>query len=126
MIYLDFEGLKKYCLNKKGAFEDFPFDNCTLVFKVGGKMFVLTNIDCKPLYVNLKCDPFLCDVLRQEHTSIKPGYHMAKRHWNTVMLDGSIPDAKIYWMIDMSYELVLKSLRKVDREEIMNGDTSHV
>lgn len=118
---VDFNTLKKYCLSKKGVFEDFPFDNCTLVFKVGGKMFALTNIDCMPLHVNLKCDPFLCEALRQEYASVKPGYHMAKKYWNTVVMDDSIPDEKVFWMIDMSYDLVFKGLRKQEREAITNG-----
>lgn len=122
MRIVEFDTIKKYCLEKKGTFLDFPFDNRTPVFKVGGKMFALTNIDCTPLYVNLKCDPFLCEVLRLEHASIKPGYHMAKKHWNTVVLDGSIPDEKVCWMIDMSYNLVVRSLKKQDREAVMASE----
>lgn len=115
---MDFKTLKEYCLNKKGAYEDFPFDSSTLVFKVGGKMFALTDIDSMPLSVNLKCDPHLCESLRQEYESVKPGYHMSKKHWNTVVIDGSIPDERIYWLIDMSYDLVLKGLTKKEREAV--------
>jgi predicted DNA-binding protein (MmcQ/YjbR family) len=114
------ETLKSYCLRKKGVVEDFPFDAETLVFKVGSKMFALTNLNKTPLQLNLKCDPFTAEELRNEFPSITPGYHMNKKHWNTVVLDGTLDDGKIYWMIDMSYNLVFNSLRKIDRERI-NG-----
>jgi predicted DNA-binding protein (MmcQ/YjbR family) len=100
---------------------DFPFDDNTLVFRVGGKMFLLTNINDPKLRINLKCDPLIAESLRQEHTSVIPGYHMNKRHWNTVFIDGSIPKEKLLWMIDMSYDLVFKSLKKADRELIINN-----
>ncbi|KPU44392.1 hypothetical protein OXPF_20110 [Oxobacter pfennigii] len=116
---MDFEKLKIYCLSKKGAYEDFPFDSSTLTFRVSGKMFALTDIDKMPMYVNLKCDPYLSIFLREEHEGVTPGYHMNKKHWNTVILDGGIPDEKICWMIDMSYELVLKGLSKKDREVLL-------
>ncbi|MFA9398472.1 MAG: MmcQ/YjbR family DNA-binding protein [Clostridiaceae bacterium] len=108
--------LKKYCLNKKATKEDFPFDDKTLVFKVGTKMFGLTNIENEVLSVNLKCDPELSISLRNEYSAIKPGYHMNKEHWNTVILDGSIEDDKIEWLIDLSYDLVVKGLPKNQRE----------
>jgi predicted DNA-binding protein (MmcQ/YjbR family) len=119
--YMDFEDVKQYCLNKKSVTMDFPFDENTLVFRVGGKIFLLTNINKPDLSINLKCDPLLAASLRQEYASITPGYHMNKRHWNTVAVDGSIPTEKILWMIDMSYDLVLKSLKKSDRELILNS-----
>jgi predicted DNA-binding protein (MmcQ/YjbR family) len=115
---MNFELLKSYCLSKKGAIQDFPFDDVTLVFKVGGKMFALTNINSNPLSVNLKCDPFLAIALREEHGQIMPGYHMNKRYWNTVIMDGAIPDEKIYFMIDMSYELVYNKLTKAEKQKI--------
>lgn len=119
---MNFEDLKQYCLNKKCVTMDFPFDENTLVFRVGGKMFLLTNISDPKFKINLKCDPILAQYLRQEYTSITPGYHMNKRHWNTVSINENMPVEKLLWMIDMSYDLVLKSLRKADREMIINSN----
>ncbi|KOA18650.1 hypothetical protein CLHOM_29340 [Clostridium homopropionicum DSM 5847] len=116
---MNFQELKKYCLNKKGAYEDFPFDNETLVFKVGSKMFVLTNINEKELKVNLKCDPLMAEDFRREYKAIKPGYHMNKVHWNTVEIDGSIDDETIKMLIDISYDLVFKGLKRTEKEEIL-------
>lgn len=115
---IDLQQLKKYCLSKKGVSEDFPFDDETLVFKVGSKMFALTNIKEKELKINLKCDPMMAQDLRQEYEAIKPGYHMNKTHWNTVQVDGTIDDNIIEMLIDISYDLVFKGLRKKEREEI--------
>lgn len=115
---MDFEELKSYCLSKKGAVQDFPFDDKTLVFKVGGRMFALININSYPLRVNLKCDPILAVALRQEHEGITPGYHMNKKYWNTVLLNGDISKEKIYFMIDMSYDLVYNKLTRIQRLEI--------
>lgn len=118
---MDFNVLRSYCLKKKGVMEDFPFDTETLVFKVGSRMFALTNMNKLPLEVNLKCDPSLAVELRNESAAIKPGYHMNKKHWNTVVIDGSLDEGKIFWMIDMSYNLVLNSLKKSEREKISRG-----
>lgn len=115
---MNLDNLKKYCLSKKGVKQDFPFDHEVLVFKVGPKIFALTNINVADLQVSLKCDPFLSVDLRREHKSIKPGYHLNKQHWNTVEIDGSISDEKIYWLIDLSYDLVFKGLKKSEKEEI--------
>lgn len=115
---MDFETLKAYCLSKKGAVQDFPFDDKTLVFKVGGKMFALININELPLKVNLKCDPILAVALRQEHKEVTPGYHMNKKYWNTVVIDGVIEEVKIYFMIDMSYNLVYNKLTRLKKSEI--------
>jgi predicted DNA-binding protein (MmcQ/YjbR family) len=119
---MDLKHLREYCLKKKGTSEDFPFDDKALVFKVGPKMFALTNINKKPLCVNLKCDPMLAVQFRQEFKSVEPGYHMNKTHWNTIYLDGSIPDEKIKWMIDHSYELVFNGLKKADRESLLQNN----
>lgn len=116
---MDLQELKNYCLNKKGVYEDFPFDDETLVLKVGSKMFALTNINEKDLKVNLKCDPIMSQDLRREFNAIKPGYHMNKIHWNTVEIDGSIDDKTIKMLIDISYDLVFKGLKKREREEIL-------
>jgi predicted DNA-binding protein (MmcQ/YjbR family) len=104
-------------MSKKGAFEDRPFGPETAVFKVMGKMFGLIG-DGDPLAVNLKCDPDEAVFLRQMYTAVQPGYHMNKRHWNTVTVDGTIPDDEIRQMVDASYNLVVKSLKKADREAL--------
>ncbi|MCK4622063.1 MAG: MmcQ/YjbR family DNA-binding protein [Desulfuromonadales bacterium] len=112
---MDFETLRNYLLAKAGAMEDFPFDDKTLVIKVGGKMFALLGLNEEPLRVNLKCDPLKAEVLRQRYPAVLPGYHMNKRHWNTVVLDGSVPEEEVLAMIDESYELVVKGLPKAQR-----------
>jgi len=112
---LKFNVLKSYLLKKTGATEEFPFDTETLVFKVSGKMFALVGINDNPLRLNLKGDPGKAEVLRELYSSILPGYHMNKCHWNTVILDGSIDDSEIQSMIDDSYNLVVKGLPKAKR-----------
>lgn len=114
---MDFEAIRAYCLTKKGVEEGFPFDETTLVIKVGGKIFVLMNLDGDPS-MNLKCDPDRAIELREENPAIIPGYHMNKKHWNTVILDGSLSKKLILEMIDHSYDLVLKSLPAKLRLEI--------
>jgi len=114
---MNFELLRTYLLQKPGATEDFPFDNVTLVIKVCGKMFALLGINNDPLRINLKCDPSKAEFLRQRYAAILPGYHMNKRHWNTVVLDGSIPELEIYPMIDDSYDLVVQGLPKSRRPQ---------
>ncbi len=109
---MEFNTLKKYLLSKSGAVEGFPFDAVTLVIKVSGKMFALVGINDDPLRLNLKCDPGKAEILREIYPAILPGYHMNKRHWNTVILDGSIADTEIWSMIDDSYALVVKGLPK--------------
>lgn len=110
-----------YCLSKKGVTEHFPFDEDTLVFKVGGKMFALSSLqeweNGNPK-VNLKCDPDRAEELRAEYYDVKPGYHSNKKHWNTVSLNNEISDIFVKELIDHSYELVLKSLNKKMQEEI--------
>ena len=114
---MDIEAIRAYCLTKKGVEEGFPFDETTLVIKVGGKIFVLMNLDGDPS-MNLKCDPDRAIELREENPAIIPGYHMNKKHWNTVILDGSLSKKLILEMIDHSYDLVLKSLPAKLRLEI--------
>lgn len=104
-------------MHKKGAIEDRPFGPETAVFKIMGKMFGLIG-DGEPLAVNLKCDPDEAIFLRQMYTAVQPGYHMNKRHWNTVTIDGTIPDEEIRQMVDASYNLVVKSLKKADQEAL--------
>ncbi|MDY6911752.1 MAG: MmcQ/YjbR family DNA-binding protein [Chloroflexota bacterium] len=110
--------LRHYCLSKKGATEDLPFDKDTLVIKVTSKIFALLPNEGDIPRINLKCDPALALELRQKYPAITPGYHMNKQHWNTVQIDGSIPENEIVEMIDHSYRLVVKSLTKSQREWI--------
>lgn len=118
---MDLKQFKSYCLSKKGVTEAFPFDEETLVLKVGPKMFALTNINTPILEVNLKCDPFMSQDLRKEYSSIKPGYHMNKTHWNTVTVDGTVPEDKLLFLIDLSYDLVFKSLKKSEKLAVEKG-----
>ncbi|MBN1949361.1 MAG: MmcQ/YjbR family DNA-binding protein [Candidatus Cloacimonetes bacterium] len=106
---MDIDAVRLYCLAKPGVTEDFPFDEHTLVMKVGGKMFALLGDEFPPR-LNLKCDPLLAENLRAEHRSILPGYHMNKRHWNTLVLNGELPESLIRDLIDHSYELVVNGL----------------
>ena len=104
---MDIESLREYCISKRNVTESFPFGDDTLVFKVDGKIFALVNLG-GDLSINLKCEPSLALELRERYTSVIPGYHMNKTHWNTVNLDGSIPDKEIFSWIDHSYERVAK------------------
>jgi predicted DNA-binding protein (MmcQ/YjbR family) len=114
---MDLEIIRKYCLIKKGVTEGFPFDDETLVFKVMGKMFCLTNLN-PPLRINLKCHPETAIELRERYDSVIPGYHMNKQHWNTITLDGTIRDKLILQWIDDSYSLIVNSLKKSQKEEL--------
>jgi predicted DNA-binding protein (MmcQ/YjbR family) len=114
---MNVEEVRGYCLSKKGAIEGFPFDDTTLVVKVGDKIFALLNLEGPPS-INLKCDPVKALELREIYPSVIPGYHMNKKHWNTVMLDGSLPNELIISMLDDSYELVFNSLPEKLRKEI--------
>jgi len=111
------ESFRDYCLSKKAVTESFPFDEVTLVFKVAGKMFALTSLNKLEFTVNLKCDPDRALALREEYPVITPGYHMSKKHWNTVLLDGSIRQELFKELIDHSYDLVVQSLTKKVRLE---------
>ncbi|MBA4322541.1 MAG: MmcQ-like protein [Odoribacter sp.] len=102
---MNIELLHDYCISKPAVTEGFPFGEDTLVFKVKGKIFALANLE-GDLSVNLKCDPALAIELREKYSSVTPGYHMNKKHWNTVLLDGSVPDVEVFSWIDHSYSLV--------------------
>ena len=115
---MDLASFREYCLTKTGAAESTPFGDDTLVFKVAGKMFALAALDEVPTTVNLKCDPDLALELRDRYEQVRPGYHMNKKHWNTIELSGEIPDAEIIRMIDHSYDLVLASLPKKQRARL--------
>lgn len=113
---MDIKTLKDYCISKKGAYEDFPFGPDVLVIKVQSKMFALISQRNNKVNVSLKCDPILAKDFRQQYESITPGYHLNKQHWNTIALDGTVPDSELLWMIDHSYELVVKNLSKSEKE----------
>ncbi len=109
---MDLEEFRAYCLTKPDATEEQPFGPDNLVFKVQGKMFALAALDEVPPRVNLKCDPERALDLRDRYEDVLPGYHMNKKHWNTVVLSGSIPAAEVRHMIDHSYDLVVRRLPK--------------
>ncbi|MCG8326419.1 MAG: MmcQ/YjbR family DNA-binding protein [Chitinophagales bacterium] len=113
---MNIEAFRDYCLAKKGVEESFPFDESTLVFKVMGKMFALTGLDADEFTVNLKCDPQRAIDLREEYSQIRPGYHMSKKHWNTVHFEDGLEDELLLELIEHSYDLVVKGLRKKDKE----------
>ena len=115
---MDSEGLREHCLSFNGAEETFPFGPETSVFKVGGKMFVLSRLGADELRVNLKCEPRLAENLRAVHTEVLPGYHMNKQHWNTVIVVGKLGDAAIRDMIEDSYDLVVSKLPAARRRAL--------
>ncbi len=108
---MNIESFRDYCIQKPGVSEEFPFDANTLVFKVMGKMFALADVE-EFISINLKCDPEKAVQLRDQYEGIVPGYHMNKKHWNTVLTDGSVPENLLIEMIDESYSLVVDSLPK--------------
>ena len=118
---MNLETFYEYCLSKKAVTEHFPFDEDTLVFKVGGKMFALSSLkqwEKQEPSVNLKCDPERALELRANYDAINEGYHMSKIHWNTVAINQDVPDAMLRALIDRSYDLVFKSLTKKIQAEI--------
>lgn len=106
---MNIESFYNYCSNLPGTTEEFPFDESTLVFKVMGKIYALTNVDTFDS-INLKCDPDRALLLREDHEEVVPGYHMNKKHWNTIKTSGSLSDELIFELIDHSYELVKDKL----------------
>lgn len=110
--------LRDLCLALPGVEETFPFSPGTSVFKVAGKMFALSQLDADPLAVSLKCEPLLAEQLREAHPAIRPGYHLNKRHWNTVTIDGSLPDQMIYDLVEDSYDLVVSRLPAATRRSL--------
>ncbi len=112
------EDLRDYCLNKKGVEETLPFGPETLVFKVMGKVFLLTGLDTEQLRFNVKCLPEKAIELRERYHCVIPGYHMNKQHWNSVICDNSVPDKLIYSWIDDSYNLIVESLTKKLKAEL--------
>ena len=114
---MNIETLREYCISKAGVLESFPFGDDTLVFKIANKIFLLTSL-ANPNSFNVKCDPEKAILWREKYAEIIPGYHMNKKHWNTVYYDGSLSDSVLYEMIDHSYELVFNSLPKTMQNQI--------
>ena len=110
--------LRAWCLEQAGAVEEFPFGPQTSVFKVARKIFAISALDRTPLDVSVKCEPELAAALRRSYPAIRPGYHLDKRHWNTIVLDGSLPDPLVRDMIEDSYDLIVSALPKRVREEL--------
>ena len=112
---MDAVEFREYCLTKPNAIEGTPFGETVLVFKVAGKMFALMSLDEVPATANLKCDPDVALELRDRYEQVRPGYHMNKKHWNTVEIEGGIPETELRKMIDHSYDLVVQSLPRAIR-----------
>ncbi|MDB5114957.1 MAG: MmcQ/YjbR family DNA-binding protein [Mucilaginibacter sp.] len=119
---MNIEELRDHCLLKPGVTEGFPFGEDTLVFKVGGKMFLLTGLSDGNRF-NVKCDPELAVELRERYPEVQPGYHMNKTMWNTVYMDGALARKQLLEMVDHSYDLIFKSLPKKIQAEISGGNT---
>jgi predicted DNA-binding protein (MmcQ/YjbR family) len=116
---IDAAALRAWCLARPGVTEERPFGPATTVFKVEGKVFALSALDREPLEVSLKCEPDLAEALRRDHpATIRPGYHLNKRHWNTVLVDGSLPDQIVIDMLEDSYDLVVEGLPRRTRERL--------
>ena len=115
---MDAAQLRGHCLSFPGTAETFPFAPETSVFKVAGKIFAISRLARDPLQVSLKCEPLLAEQLREAHPAIRPGYHLNKRHWNTVTVDGSLSDQLIEDMIEDSYDLVVSRLARTNRRAL--------
>ncbi len=115
---MNIEALREYCLLKPATEETLPFGPETLVYKVCGKVFLLTSLDTENFQFNVKCDPDLAQELREQFTCVQPGYHMNKKHWNTILVDGSVSTKQLKEWIDHSYDLVVNSLPKKQREQL--------
>jgi predicted DNA-binding protein (MmcQ/YjbR family) len=116
------EAVLSHCRRLPGVREDYPFGDDPAVFKVGGRIFALVSLGDEPGSVSLKCDPGYAVALREEYAAVTPGYHLAKRHWNTVRLDGSVPAAELQEWIADSYELVVAGLPRAARAALQTGD----
>lgn len=114
---MNIEQVREYCLSKRGVTEELPFDEESPVYKVMGKIFLIASLT-PPFSINIKCDPEKAVDLRERYPAVTPGYHMDKRHWNTVEIEGTIRNSLIEEWIDHSYELVVKGLKKSLREEL--------
>lgn len=118
---MNIEEIREYCLSKPAVTEGFPFNDTALVFKVAGKMFALLDLSDNSRGISLKCDPQMAVELRDRYPEVTPAYHFNKMHWNTVDPGGSLPEELFLELIDHSYELVVKSLAKKDREALRKG-----
>jgi len=116
---MNIEEYREFCISKPGVSEGFPFDNKTLVFKIMGKIFALTDVD-EFLGINLKCDPEYALELREKYEGVIAGYHMSKKHWNTVSTSSDVSDKTLRHLINHSYELVVSKLTKKQKEELKN------
>lgn len=114
---INIEDFRNHCLGKLGVTESFPFDDKALVFKVIGKMFALVNVD-RFEFVNLKCDPEKAIELREQHHGVRPGFHMNKKHWNSVYIDQDVSKELVLELVDHSYNLVVEKLSKKLKEEL--------
>jgi predicted DNA-binding protein (MmcQ/YjbR family) len=115
---MNVEELREYCLSKKGVTESFPFDEVSLVMKAGNKMFALIHLEHLPTVIALKCDPEYAIELRERFPAVTPAYHFNKKHWNDIIMDGSLSETDIKSWIDNSYELALKGLTKEQRSKL--------
>jgi predicted DNA-binding protein (MmcQ/YjbR family) len=115
---MDLDAIREYCLSKPATEETLPFGPDVLVFKVAGKMFLLVPLDTDNLQFNAKCDPEEAEELRERYPNVQPGYHMNKKHWNTITVDGSVSSALLKKWIDQSYDLVVKSLPVKTKEKV--------
>ena len=118
---MNIEQIQKYSQKKKAVTEEFPFDEEALVFKVAGKIFLLASLESIPLQINLKCDPEKAIELREEYDAVIPGYHMNKKHWNTIIIDGTIPARYVFEWIDDSYGLVVAGLKNSEKKMLEKG-----
>ena len=117
-MIMNIDELKRYCAVKNESQETYPFGPDTIVFKVSGKIYALVGLDEQPLRINLKCDPSQAQILRSMHDNILPGYHMNKEHWNTIIIDETIPDELICQLIDESYNLIVQKMTRKKQNAI--------
>jgi len=115
---MDIESLREYCLKKPAVEETFPFGPETLVYKVGGKIFLITSLDSESFRFSVKCDPEKVIELRERYECVQPGYHLNKKHWNTILVDGTVSNSILKEWIDDSYHLIVESLPAKAREQV--------
>jgi predicted DNA-binding protein (MmcQ/YjbR family) len=116
---IDAAALRGWCHARPGVTEEMPFGPVTTVFKVSGKVFALCPLDRSPLQLSLKCEPWLAEALRRDHPGVvRPGYHLNKQHWNTVLCDGSLPDSMVLDMLEDSYDLVVEKLSRAEQQRL--------
>jgi predicted DNA-binding protein (MmcQ/YjbR family) len=125
MAGLSLDALRAYCLAKPGSSAGYPFGEGTLVFKVLDRMYALCSEDERPLRLNLKCDPEDALALRAQYSSILPGYHMNKKHWNSLILDSSLPEKLVHELIDHSYSLVVAKMSQAKQRQLRALEKDH-